>query len=365
MALTYLGDTASPVISGRGAFEEIWAHYESAHFIYPAKMQRLMPALRLIETGWPLLLEADADLFQFHAAKQEGKIVSSVCAFRDTHDTYVFQHAASAGQPLAMIACIRAGLAQINSDPTFACARIYYRPENRWPARTARAIARAIGPDHSTYELHDYLFAKPSNAARGAERAEAGLRIRELLPSEQDLAIALARRAVGRLRARALGFDHPDLTLHTLNTRWLAAGLRRVRRVLVVEQYGALAGLALCHASSVPINFSFLCSRTELLIHPDAIDRGRLVTALARASLAEARSRGDPYAVMLTHPDDTAAAVNGGYQATQKQYASFIWARENEYGAPSAIAGVDGLYEPIAGRMRNARVPAMVGVDRE
>lgn len=353
MALVYVDGTPAQTNDAREAFRAIWEHYLAARFIYSAKMQRLLPALALIQTGWPLLLDADPELFQFYAALQDGEIVSSICAYRDTHETYVIQHAASAGQPLAMIACIRACLTQISGDSTFECARMYYRPENRWPARASRAIADAIGSEHSVFELHDYLFGKPHGMADNTGTSPDTPVVRDLQASERDAAAALALRAVGPLRARALGFNHPDLTLHALNTRWLRVGLRRLRQVLAVEQDGAIAGLALCHASSVPINFSYLCGRTELLIHPDATDRERLVTALARASLAEAARRGDPSAVLLVEPDDAAAAVRGGYEATHKQYACFTWTRENEHGAPSAIAGVDRLYQPIASRVRH------------
>lgn len=364
MALMFAGETVPEFTDTQQALRAIWAHYQAAHFIYPAKMQRLTPALGLIQHGWPLLLGADPDLFQFHAAAREGEIINSVCAYRDTHETYVFQHAASSGQPIGMIACIRACLTQINSDPAFACARMYFRPENRWPARASRAIADAMGPSHTLFELHDYLYAKPSEVAGAVDVAHDEPAVRDLRPSEYGGAAALARQTVGPLRARALGFDHPDLTLQTLNRRWLEVGLRRVRRVLAVEQSGTLAGLALCYASSVPLNFSYLCSRTEILIHPDADDRERLIAALARASLIEAAHRGDPVSALLVDPADAPAATLGGYQPTQKQYACFIWTRENEQGAPSAVAAMDGLYQRIANRAQSVH-PTAVNVDRE
>lgn len=366
MALMFVDDVESlqQYADAHQAFRAIWAHYQAAHFIYQAKMQRLTPALGLIQNGWPLLMNADPELFQFHAAARDGEIVNSVCAYRDTHETYVFQHAASSGHPAGMIACIRACLTQINRDPDFACARMYFRPENRWPARAAEAIAHAIGTDHALYELHDYLYAKPGEVVDAVAPLQGAPVVRDLYRAEYEAATALARACVGTLRARALGFDHPDLTLQALNRRWLEVGLRRVRRVLAVEQDGALAGLALCHVSSIPMNFSYLCSRTELLIHPDAGDHERLITALARASLVEAALRGDPVSALLANPSDAPAAIRGGYQPTQKQYACFIWARENEHGAPSAVAAMDGLYQRIANRAQMAH-PSAVSVDRK
>jgi hypothetical protein len=324
----------------------VWRHYEDARFLYPAKLERLQPALGLIRAGWPQLLAAPSQLFDFHAAVRDGRIVASICAYRDTAETYVVQHAASTGHPREMLDCIIACLGAINADPRFGFARMYFRPENRWPARAAQAIADAIGPDRSTFTTQDYLYGEPLRAPgiyaqAGRDECPVG----EASAAQYHQIAALATATVGPLRAAALGLAQEDVPLLGLNADFLRVGLRRIRRVLVVEEGGSIAGVALCHVSAIPMNFSFLCSRTELLVHPRVADRARIVRTLARASLADAAARGDPLAVLVAAAEDAPAAIEAGYRPTHKQYRSFLWAREDERGAPSALRGVRTLYE--------------------
>lgn len=332
----------------QGPFRAVWEHYLASRFIYPAKLERLQPALGLIRSGWPLLLEAPADVFQFHLARKEGAIASSISAFRDTAETYVMQHAASAGHPIGMLNCLRSCLATINADPGFSFGRMYFRPENRWPVRAQQAVAAVMPPGLCEQTTQNYLICQPQSVHADLPDVKHVVDVPESAAGQVRL---LALAAMGPLRAAALGLG--DLSLAALNTRYLASGLRRTRRVLGYYRENALAGVALCFSCSVPANFSFLCSRVELLIHPDAGDRGTVVRALARASIREAAVRGDPVCAALVDPTDQADAIAGGYAATNKQYASFLWSRENVFGAPSAVAGIERLYR-TADRLRAA-----------
>ncbi len=328
------------LVPGKDVLSAIWEHYEAAKFLYTAKLERLAAALGLIRLGWPQLLKAPGDLFQFHATVRDGRIASSICAYRDTTETYVVQHASSSGHPGDMLKCIIACLTAINADPSFAFARMYFRPENRWPTRAARAIAEQIGPARSVFATQEYLHCQPARVVLHLTQDI----VRDATPEQHPAIKALAEEAIGPLRTAALGLDNDDLTLQSLHQRFLALGLRRTRRVLVVEQHGAIAGVALCHTTAAPMNFSYLCSRAEILVHPRAADRAQIVQTLASACIAEAAARGDPSTVLLIDAGDAPAAMQAGYQPTQKQYTSFLWSRENGQGAPSAITGVENLY---------------------
>lgn len=329
-------------------FDAIWQHYITSRFIYPAKLERLTPSLGTIRSLWPRLLHAPAELFQFHAAVHDQHIISSICAYRDTTETYVIQHAASSGQPTAMLQCIRACLSTINADPAFGFARMYYRPQNRWPSRASRAIADVITSAYCDFSTDDYLICDVAEST-GLTSADQSVTISEAPASSDRTAVhRLAVAAIGRLRADALGLGVADLTMPALRQRFVRYGLDRSRRVFTAYRDGALAGVALCHISAVPMNFSYLCQRTEILVHPDAPSRSDIVTALARASIADAAARGQRFAVTLIGPTDVEAALRAGYTATQKQYACFLWSRENEDGAPSALAGIEHLYHTVA-----------------
>src|SRR3712207_5449390 len=108
-------------------FAAIWEHYRSAKFLYPAKLERLGPVMDRIRRGWPTLLTAPADIFQLHLARKDGEVLSSVCAFRDTEETYVLQHAVSEDQPWHMIDCIQSMTAAMGEDPQVRFVSMYFR----------------------------------------------------------------------------------------------------------------------------------------------------------------------------------------------------------------------------------------------
>ncbi len=353
MALLLSGDQDIDAVD---AFTAIWEHYLAVRFVYPAKLERLATTQHLIRADWPRLLEAPADLFQFHGACRDGRIVSSICAFRDNLGTYVVEHAASQGSPQAMLQSILACLKTINADEEFAFAKMYFRPENRWPSRAARYIGEALMREFSAQSTQQYLVCDPALVLREQPAQRFGTEVVDLPTDDYALAYELGVATVGTLRARALGLIERDLTLSRLNQRFIQCGLRRFRRVLAIYRDGTLAGLALCHASSVPMNFSFLCGRTEILVHPAVEDRLAVITALARASIAEAAGRGEPLTALLIDPDDATGALTAGYTDTQTQYSCFLWARENSQGAPSALLGVERLYD-TATRLATRNAP--------
>jgi hypothetical protein len=356
-------DTDSPAT----LFASLQSHYDEARFIYPAKRERLAQAWPLIEVGWPALLKAPADIFQLHVAYAGGRIVSSLCAYRDTAETYVIQHAASVRVlRYGLMNCILDCLSTINDDPSFRVARMYFRPDNAWPSRVSASIRDAL-PDSrlGAESLEAYLVCEPSTAIinRMHEAGEHGpvalgqtLSVRDVDvtdPSETRAVVEFVVRVRGTLRALALGCDpekeRPDLGLWDLNRRYLSFGLRRTRRVLAAYRNDTLIGLAFCHASSIPINYSFLCGRTEVI--PDSTlnegERAEVVKVLARASIAVAALRGDPVAALMVDPIDSAAAISAGYSDTGKQYASFMWGRESANGTPSSLLGIRRLYHAV------------------
>lgn len=116
----------------------IWEHYRSANFLYPAKLQRLEPLMDRISKGWPALLAAPADIFQLHLARKNRKILSSICAFRDTGQTYVLQHAVSEDQPWHMIDCIQSMTA------ARGFARLRRRTCPARPSWSPRSLTRSL-----------------------------------------------------------------------------------------------------------------------------------------------------------------------------------------------------------------------------
>lgn len=350
-------------------FAAVWEHYLATGFVYHDKLSRLESALPSIHASWPLLLAAPATLFQVHAAWVNDQIRSSIAAFRDTQGTYVVQHAASK-DPQLMLRCIQSCLTAINADPEFQYARMYFRLKKDWPTSAAQAIARALGPYRASLYERAYLVCIPDalSAIQPVQHVtdQALSLARDLRIEDYPMATALLIETIGSHRAGALGFilnGTADLPLHDLNIHYLATGLRRTRRLLAAYTGDTLVGLALCHTASAVMNFSYLCSRTELVIHPRAPNRAQIVTRLAEAAIAEARARGEPCTTLLIDGADAPAACEAGYVDTQRPYAELTWARENDRGAQSATRAVEGVYEETLRRLQRRKPNASGGVE--
>jgi hypothetical protein len=326
------------------AFPAIWEHYLASGFLYHSKLARLQPVMPDIIAGWPKLLAAPPELFQLHLASSEDAIISSVCAFRDSQETYVVQHASSMHRPDAMLNCLRSCWRAISADPDFHHARMFFRAENRWPARLVRTIALTM-PAHLTALVEqEYLTCRPAIA----NRIPMPVGAYEVTVAEEAQVEHLATAALGGLWARAAGLGVHSLSLDPLRARYAASDLVRSRKVLGARRDGALAGVAFCHRMNVPANFSLLCSRVEIVIHPGAPDRENVVAELARAAVCEAALTQAPASALLVDPVDAAAATAAGYARTGKRYSNFIWSREHAHGAPSVFKALDTLYASLA-----------------
>ena len=335
-------------------FAAIWRHYRQAKFLYPAKLERLRPEIDRISKGWSTLLSVPAEIFHIHLACQDRTILSSVCAFRDTNETYVVQHAVSQDQPQHMIECLLSITSKMGEGPDAHFISMYFRPENRWPTRLVRTVRDAHPPELTHLTTRDYLICDTRNVAT----LPVDPQVEELAVEANSEASSLLIRALGPLRARAAGVGARRHNFKSLTERYSSFGLLRERKALGVTRDGALAGIALCHATRFPTNFSFLCGRVEILVHPEAPDRAGVVRDLARAAIREAALRQEPVCALLIDRADAQAAVDGGFNTTGKQYSNFLWARESAEGWPSTAIAFERWYTRISQRYAKTGQPS-------
>ena len=328
-------------------FTAIWEHYHSAKFLYPAKLERLKPVIDRISEGWPALLVASAGIFHMHLACKDKTILSSVCAFRDTEETYIMQHAVSQGQPQHMIECLLSITATANADPSHRFVSMYFRPENRWPVHATRSVRRVHPPELTSLRTQEYLTCNSKDAAM---MLPVSAQVEELEEDTNPEVSSIAVATLGHLRATASGIGAHQHDFKVLKERYSRFGLLRARKILGAFRDGALAGMALCYVSGFPMNFSFLCRRVEILMHPEAPDRANVVRDLARAAIREAAFRKEPMCALLIDAEDAQAAVAGGFNLTGKQYSNFLWAREGEKGYRSTAIAFERWYEKIGQR---------------
>jgi hypothetical protein len=346
MTVVWVNHDALRTAPARPIFPTLWDHYLASGFLYPAKLERLSAALPLIKTGWPRLMTAPANVFQLHAASEAETIVSSVCAFRDTDETNVIQHGASMGRPLATIQCITSFISGLACDPSAQFTTMYFRPENRWPCKIVRSIGARLPRALVQTATRDYLIARPPWPSR-VPATETCVEVMGDKCTSEILQLAIA--TIGPLRTAALGIGRWPLTLSVLDSHYQEIGLSRSRVIVGARRHGELVGVALCHESSVPLNFSFLCGRVEILVPPQTAARAAVVCDLAGAALECAALRNAPACALLIDPADAPAAGEAGFEATGKRYANVVWARECHAGWPTAIEALQRLYHITAG----------------
>ena len=336
----FVDSPTSPDRLSSADFTMLWEHYHASKFLYPAKLERLQPLLSRIQEGWPLLMNAPAELFQIHLAGAAGRIISSVCAFRDSPDTFVIQHAVSQQHPLRMIDCLQSTTTAVSASSA-RFAAMFFRLENRWPIRLMRAIGERYSPEHVDLRTQDYLVCRPfSNGTHAATTQDFG----NAFPPE---AVEIAVAALGELRAASYGADSGSDGFQRLRDACSHRSLLRDRRIFGVFRDNALAGFACCYMTGVPMNFSSLCGRVEFVLHPNSPDRASVVSELARAAIHSAHSRGEQLLPALVDPSDSPAAASAGFTATDKQYSNFLWTREGARGFASTSIALSHWYGRI------------------
>jgi hypothetical protein len=308
---------------------ELWQHYLRTHFLYPAKLEQLAYCQRQIGHLWPRLLKASPHVFQLHGAAHGGELASSLSGFRDTARRFVIQHAASSRHPDLLIECLLAmtvGIALTSAD----YAVMYYRESNAWPRRLQRILATRQAAGACDCLRQQYLRAESAFAGwpAGVERLSGEL------PAE---AIEVLRSAWGALRVKSLGLDAYERG--ELSGLYRGCGLERDQHVLAAVQGGRIAGVAVIHLGSAPLNLSFLCNRVEVALAGAGEDAAAAVTSLLTAARQLFAEKHTPHFVALLAPEHAAIASAEGYQATGREYSSFLWSKDGEHGtAPTAIA---------------------------
>lgn len=324
----------------RLAFPELWAHYEQAHFLYAGKLEYLLPIKPQIERVWTRLLEAPAALFQAHFSRLHGDVVSSVCAVRDTDERFIIQHAASVTHPEFLVECLLS-LTTAMSGSTARAACMYYRPANKWPARLQKTVGARQPPALQDQMVQEYLTARPALAPWPQD-------VEPLDGALPPAAFELMRAMWGGLRLESLGFRDGRSGLNATTEAYAEAGLHRERRLLGLVREGRLAGLAVIYLGSFPLNLSFVCNRVEIVLAPDAPERESIARALLIAAQNIFAEAGLPFCTALVDTGDLPAAIGAGFTTTGRQYANFLWAKEDERGYPSSAIAVSEWYSVLA-----------------
>jgi hypothetical protein len=316
------------------SFDALWCLLRETGFLYPEKEEKLLPAMGAIRPALAALLGHPHGPLRTLVFRGGGGVLQGhVSAVRVYRSTWMVQHLATrkgGAGTLAAAKALNAGVMEyLEQLPEAEWVRIWYRPKNRWPARTFGRFARLqFDPNRCDVRNYSYLVAPCDGAAEvpapgvSIESASAAdwAEIRRWFVARGDTAL-LASEDLSRT---------PDLT--EVDDVYQALGLARRRETLVARRDGRLVAFALLELTSMGVNFSDLTSAFRM--HPVVADAPALTALAARARLRYAAA-GRLFAIGLAEQLDEAAWAAAGFEKV-KEYCCMtahrsLWRRYVEF----------------------------------
>jgi hypothetical protein len=287
---------------GREApFDKLWEFFLKTNFMYPEKQEKLLPILPDIRRTFHRANARPNRVFKSVVFTKGSDVVGYVSGLRAYRNTWMSQHlaAASGGRGGRLL---NFGLAEyFGQNVDLEYFKIFYRPENRWPARVFGGFARNVANlQVSDLRVFGY-FTLPTEPSVVPPAPE----IEIVEPVAGDLA-PVERHFVANERGLILRAD--DLTqgglrLVELNEEYAKLGLERHRRILLAVDRGAPAGFALAEISSPGLNLSELLSAFSIHLFEENERTQQVRHALLRSLLQLYREAGRPFAVGLVSPE--------------------------------------------------------------
>jgi hypothetical protein len=312
------------------SFEEIWGFFKDTRFLYPEKLAALRPFFPEVRRTF-LALQGPSDrVFKSLVYREQGGgPLGHLSCVRTYRRTWMIQHLAGStrtrGQQVPQI--VNTGLAEWvgqNTDADYA--KVYFRPDNKWPARVFGGFARKLS-DRNLSDLRTFEYrALPTDCSvpqpAGASEIE--------VVAASGSALALVERyfvaAENGLLLRSDDLTRSSLELPELGRAYEDLGLVRRRTVLLALRKDEPVGFALCEVSSPGINLSELLSALRLYVLPspgmDPAESTALQetvrASLLAAALGQYRAQGRSFAVALLPEGDT--SMDGLPALSRKQY---------------------------------------------
>lgn len=327
--------------------ERLFERYAQSRFLYPAKMSRLAPHLPEVMNNWRLALRA-GELIHWVASYEdpEGGGWASISSWRSTGTGWQTQHLVSTGGPVASRAVMLAGQSVRIADGFDSSHQDWFRRSNPFAASVFGTFTDRVGADRAA--LIDYQLLSVPLSLHLSEPADAALGCP--VGAEARAALTgLVRQVRGAVFTAAEELDGDDLELDEVDRLYRLVGLRRYRRIRLVEDGDGVVGAVLCYRGPLGFNFSFLENRCDLVLRPglSTAARAAAICGLMAAAQAVYADISIGYIPVVTDQATAAALVELGAESI-RSYSQSIWLRsafEDWYDH------VDGLYaQRLGGR---------------
>ena len=318
------------VLGRTPTFDEIFAFYRAAGFLYPAKLAELGARMPAVEATWMRLLTSGDGVFKLFTRRRyvagEAMIKNSVCAVEHAPGTWQCQHLVSADRHeyVGTLSAFLAMAEWLERHPAAAYTRLAFRPGNRGVAALFADWARAMPSGDSSLRTFDYLAA-PLDAVD----ASRGSTVRVVRGDAESLRRFYAT-CIPPVELDSLRLDVPSFP--GLQEKFARLGLERRRSVYVAVAGETVVGAAICNFGPLGANFSFLENAVEgFEIAPDAPQplRRAAVRELLAAAARFYRAHGRSSLIATIGPEYADLAKSAGLVA-RKQYTLFTGRNSTE-----------------------------------
>jgi hypothetical protein len=283
-------------------FATLWSFLAESGFLYPEKLHELAPMLPQIEHTFASLLQNPKNsLLKTIVCRRNEAILGHISTLRLYRKTWLIQHLASLPQVDALFAAevLNLGLIEyLEQMPELEWCRVFFRPNNRWPARVFGTFARRLAePSLSDLRKFHYCVGPTSTVSE----APWGFRIFEAKRThlEEIQRFFLSQGRLIALQADDLSLDRLRLT--EIQRLYDLSGLERRREILVAERGSSFAGFALLEVSSPGLNLSELTNHFSVHTPGEDPEAQRALILAARRRYA---ALGRAMCVSLSENDD-------------------------------------------------------------
>jgi hypothetical protein len=318
------------------SFEELWSFFKNTRFLYPEKIATLEPMMPEVrQTFLGLQARSDGVFKSLMYCEEGGNPIGYLSCVRAYRRTWVVQHLAgftrTRGRQAPQI--LNTGLAEYVDHAGVEYVKIFFRPENKWPARIFGGFARKVS-DHQLSDLRTFEHLVLSTGEALEERPGAfGIEVIEAGRGDLGVVEQHFVAAERGLLLRSDDLTRSSLDLSDLRLAFEELGIFRRRTVLLALRKDVPVGFALCEVSSPGINLSEILSALRLVVLPstglDPVEAaalaGEVRRALTNAALDLYRRNGREFAVALLPEGDPTV---GTFSAvSRKRYTSWTFHR--------------------------------------
>jgi hypothetical protein len=320
--------------------DELFRRYVQHGFLYPAKMRRLEPFMRLVRENWEKALHA-GDLIHYVVSAQPTEATwASITAWRSTDLGWHTQHLVGHG-PSASRAVMLAASAYRLRHANDISQQNWFQRTNRFANKIFGSIPNTLGGDVGWVGDYSY-FGIQLNLCHSADR---GVSVRMCETTDHKSIRQLAALARSSVFVVSEGLDGDDLALDAVDELYRKVGLRRYRRVLIAEFNGhsTIAGFALVYRGPLGFSFSFLENRCDLVIDPTLsdIERRSVLCSLLSSATYHYSDFPPQYVPVIVEAKYAKDLLVLGAEHI-REYAQSIWLRD---GFECWYRHVERLYE--------------------